>query len=230
MDIGATLFLIGFLVVFGFLLYPAIQSSRKEKEGRQHTTQSLGFTRVNGNAELTNKIARLYNRAGSQNRYELRNVSSKALPDGTMYLFDLVDTSGDDDSWTERQAVAVVSPYLKLPHFAFFPKADQKYALSGLANRIVEWGMTKIGTPLAFPEFPAFNERYVVTSIEPDLARGFLDDRIAQFFSRTQMYMVHAMSDIFTFAEMDPRFDTTDLNSMSQRINRTMDIYRVLQK
>jgi hypothetical protein len=230
MDVAATLFLVGFLVVFGFLLYTAIQSSHKEKEGRQRTIQSLGFTPVDADAELTNKIVRLYKHPGSQSRYELRNVSRKELPDGSMYLIDLVDTSGDDDSIKERQAVAIVSPYLKLPQLAFFPKADQKYALSGLANKIVEWGMTKMGTPMAFADFPEFSERYVVTSNEPDLARGFLDDRVAQFFSRTQMYTVHAMGDVFTFSEMDPRFDTTDLNSMSQRINRAMDIFRVFQK
>jgi hypothetical protein len=230
MDPTVILFLIGFLFVFGWIVYMSIQSSRKEKETKRQVTQSLGFSSFEAGGSLAEKISSLYQRPWSKNNYQLRHVSRRLIPNGEMFLFDLVDTSGDDDSWTERQAVAIFSPSLKLPPFAFFPKSNQKYALSGLANRIVEWGMSKIGEPVAFPQYPALGERYVITSQDPDGLRLFMDESLARFFSQTEMYMLHAAGDIFTFAEMDPNFKTGDIQSMTRRVNRAMEIFRALQK
>jgi len=230
MDLTAALFLISFLAVFGWIIYISVQSGRKDKETKQQVAQSLGFFLIEADAALTEKISRLYFRSWSKNNYQLRHVSQRILPDAEMYLFDLVDISGEDDSWTERQAVAVVSTSLKLPPFAFFPKADQKFALSGLANLVVEWGLSKIGDPVAFPEYPALADRYVVTSQDSIRMRQFLDEPLARFFSQTEMYMLHAAGDMFTFAEMDPKFNTADLESMTRRTDRALEIFRALQK
>jgi len=230
MDLTAILFLIGFIVVFGWFLYTFTQSSRKEKETKQLITQSLGFSSFEADRSLAGKISSLYQRPGSKNNYQLRHVSRRLIPDGTMFLFDLVDRSGNDDSWVERQAVAIISPSLKLPPFALFPKSNPKYALSGLANQVVEWGMSKIGEPVAFPQYPALGERYVVTSQDPEGLRVFMDDSLARFFGQTEMYTIHAAGDMFTFAEIDPNFKTADIQSMTRRVNRAMEIFHALQK
>jgi hypothetical protein len=231
MDITGTLVIVGFLLFFGWMLYFAIQSSRKDVEKKQQIAQSLSFSPVEADPKLTGEIAELYRRPGSQTKYELRNVSRRMIPDGEIYLFDLVDTSGEDDSWAEKQAVAIVSPYLKMPPFNLFPKADQKYALSGLANKVLEWGMSFVGTPLDFPEYPEFDARYIVTSNEStDWVRGFFDQNLAHYFSRTQMFTLHAAGNIFTFSEMGANFDTSDQGVMSQRVNHALDIFRLLQK
>lgn len=230
MDLAAILFLIGFLFVFGGILYMSMQSSRKDKETKQLVTQSLGFASCEADGSLVEKISSLYQRPGSNPKYQLRHVSRNRIPNGEMFLFDLVDTSGEDDSWAERQAVAVISPALKLPPFAFFPKSNPKYALSGLANQIVEWGMAKIGESVALPQYPALGERYVITSQDADGLRLFMDESLARFFSQTEMYTIHAAGDMFTFAEMDPHFKTADIQSMTRRINRAMEIFRALQK
>jgi len=231
MDITGTLVIVGFLAFFGWMLYFAIQSSRKDVEKKQQIAQSLSFSPVEADPKLTGEIAELYRRPGSQTKYELRNVSRKLIPDGEIYLFDLVDTSGEDDSWAEKQAVAIVSPYLKMPPFTLFPKADQKYAISGLANKVLEWGMSFVGTPLDFPEYPEFDARYIVTSNEStDWVHGFFDQSLAQYFSRTQMFTLHAAGNIFTFSEMGANFDTSDQGVMSQRVNHALDIFRLLQK
>lgn len=231
MDMIGILVLLGFLVFFGGMVYFAISTTRRETEQKKQLAQSLGFSPVESDPKLTEKIAALYRRPGAQTRYELQNVSRRSIPDGEMYIFDLVDKSGDDDSWTERQAVAIVSPYLKLPPFTLYPKADQKYALSGLANKVLEWGMTFVGSPIPFPEYPEFNARYIVTSNESsDWVRGFFDQRLVDYFSRTQMFMLHGMDDIFTFSEMDFSRRPDIQENVSRRVNQTLDIFRVLQK
>jgi hypothetical protein len=222
---------LGFLLLFGFIVYFAITSGRKEKELRQQVSSALGFTPVEEDPAFANKIFRLYRRAGQENKFKLQYVFRKTIPDGEMFLFDLTDAAGEDESVIERQAVAIVSPYLKLPQFAFFPKADSKYALSGIANKVVEWGMSKMGTVIAFPEYPEFGARYVVTS-EDDLglARGFFDERLVLYFSRTQLYMLRGAGDLFTFAEMDTKFKAGEQENVNRRINRALEIFRVLQK
>jgi hypothetical protein len=231
MDIAGILILVGFLLFFGGMVYFAIQASRKDVEEKQQIAQSLGFSSVEVDPKLTGEIAALYRRPGAQTRYELRNVFRRVIPDGEMYLFDLVDTSGEDDSWTEHQAVAIVSPRLNMPPFTLFPKADQKYAFSGLANKVLEWGMSFVGVPIEFPEYPEFDARYIVTSNEStDWAHGFFDQYLAQYFSRTQLIMLHAAGNIFTFSEMGANFDTKGQSVMSQRVDRALNIFRLLQK
>lgn len=126
--------------------------------------------------------------------------------------------------------MALISPSLNLPSFTLFPKASQLYALSDLANRIVEWGMSKIGEPVAFPQFPALTERYVIASPDPDGLRRFMDEPLARFFSQTEMYTLHTAGDMFTFAELDPHFKTPDPQSMTRRVNRALEIFRALRK
>ncbi len=167
MDLTAVLVLIGSLFVFGWMFYMLFQSSRKEKEIKQQVAQSLGFSPIEPDANLTEKICNLYRRTWTNKSYELRHVARRVIPEGEMFLFDLLDASTEDYSPIERQAVAVISPALNLPPFTLFPKASQQYALSDLANRIVEWGMSKIGEPVAFPRFPALTERYVIASPNP---------------------------------------------------------------
>ena len=231
MDILGVLVLVGFVLFFVGMLYFAIQINRKEVEKKQQTAQSLGFSPVTADPKLTAEIAELYRRPNAHTTYEMRNVSRKVIPDGEIYLFDLVDTYGSDDSWLERQAVAIVSPYLKIPPFTLFPKADQKYALGGLANKVLEWGMSFVGTPLDFPEYPEFDARYILSSEEgTDWVRGFFDQRLAQYFSHTQMFKLHAGGNVFTFSEMGANFDANDQNVMSQRVNHALDIFRLMQK
>ena len=231
MDIIGDLVLLGFLLFFGGMIYFTIQSSRKDVEIKQQTAQSLSFSPIQADPKLTGEIAKLYRRPRSHANYEIRNVSRRVIPDGEMYLFDLVDTSGEDDSWLERQAVAIVSPYLNMPPFVLFPKTDQKYMLSGLVNKVLEWGMSFVGTPVEFSDYPEFNARYILASEEStDWIRGFFDQDMAQYFSRTQMFTLHAAGNIFTFSEMGTNFDTRDQGIMSQRVNHALDIFRLLQK
>jgi len=230
MDVLSILFLLGFLLVFGLIVYLAVTSGRKDFQRKQELAQQAGFAPIVVEPNLVNRLSRLYHRPGAQNKYELRNAFRRVIPEGEMYLFDLVETSSDEDSYSENQAVAIISTSLALPQFTCFPKADPKYALSGVANKILEWGMTKVGTPIAFPESPEFQSRYILTSEDdPNLVRRFFEQGLVQFFSRTQMYMLHGMGNIFTFSEMGPQFKKPDQDSLSRRVNRALEILRQFQ-
>lgn len=229
MEFASILILIVFLAIFGGMIYLAFRSNANDRKAKFELASQMGFAPNEVSPALVIKFSQLYQRSGRE-KFELRNVFKRKLSVGEMYIFDLVETSGEDASWTETQAVAIVSPYLKLPHFTLFPKADEKYALSGVANRILEWGMSFVGKPISFPNAPEFNSKYVTSSNEPEMTRTFMDESLLRYFSQTQMYILHAMGDIFTFNEMDPKLKKMDQEGMSRRINRAMEIYRVLQK
>lgn len=221
------------LLAFTGLLIFSIRAGRKTKQAQAQIAQTLGVTPVEPDETLLAQIAAVYPAAKSADkpRYSLHNVSRRALPDGELFLFDLVDRDIESDSWIERQAVAIRSNRLRLPPFQMFPKVDTaKYGLGGLANAIVEWGAAQAGTPMSFPEFPTLQARYAVTSTDPEAARRFFDEDKARYFAKTEYYNLHAGGNLFTFAEMLPGFKTSDPAQMTQRINRALEMYRLFQE
>ncbi len=232
METVTLLVLLFILLAFTALLIFSIRAGRKTRQVQAQIAQTLGVTPVEPDKTLLAQIAAVYPtaKAADKPRYSLHNVSRRALPDGELFLFDLVDRDIESDSWIERQAVAIRSENLRLPPFQMSPKVDAaKYGLGGLANALVEWGAAQAGTPVPFPEFPAFQARYAVTSSDPEAARRFFDEDKARYFAKTEYYNVHAGGNLFTFAETLPGFKPSDPAQMTQRINRALEIYRLFQ-
>jgi hypothetical protein len=227
LGLTSALIVAAFLLLLGLLIYQASQASHRDAQRKLHLAHHLGFAPCEADAALAARISRLYWRGG---KYQLRNVFCKIVGDGEIYLFDLVDRSSEDDSWTEQQAVAILSSHLKLPCFSLFPKVDEKYLLSGLANRVLEWGMSARGGMVKFPEFPEFNARYIVTSDESDATRQFLDERLAQYFAQIQMCRLQAGGDIFTFSNVVPRFRAANQDGIARRVECAMEIFRLLMR
>jgi hypothetical protein len=238
MDTTGTLVLVGFLLLvvvslllFGWMGNLVIQAGGREEKKQRQTAHSLGFSPVKASPKLTAEIVELYRRPGSS-KYFLGNVSRRMIPDGEMYLFDLLDFSGEGIDCMEHQSVAIVSPYLKMPSFTLFPKADQKYyMLSKLSNKVQEWWMSFVGAPVEFPEYPEFDACYLLTSKESsDWVRGFFDQNLVNYFSHVQKFRLHAAGNIFTFSEKGINFYSNDQSVMSQRVNHALNIFRLMQK
>lgn len=220
------------LVFFAGVVALAITVSRQEKSSKGRVAQSLGLTPVSGPDEvLVEHMVRLYRTPWATSRYELRNVSHRNLPDGELFLFDLVDTSGDSDSTAENQDVAIRSPALCLPPFTLFPKVDAgRYSLGRLANRVLEWGVSRMGTAVRFPEYPAFEARYVVSSNHPEAVQQLFSGEKARYFANTEFYTLHADGNLFTFAEIGPGLKVSDPAHVSRRIQRALEIYRLFRR
>ena len=219
------------LLVFAGLIVFSITNARQQKQAQAQMAQTLGLTPVEPDETLLAQISALYQTPGNKPRHSLHNVTRRKLPDGELFLFDLVDRDGESDSWLERQAVAIRSDTLRLPPFQIFPKIDaEKYALGALANAIVEWGVSKVGTPVQFHEFPAFQARYTLTSTDPEAVRRFFHEDKARFFARTEFYELRAAGGLFVFTEIQPGLKVNDPAQITNRINRALDIYRLFQE
>jgi hypothetical protein len=231
METVTILVLLLILLVFAGMVIFSITTSRREKQARAQMAQTLGLTPAKPDETLLAQVSALYRTKGNTPRHSLHNVTRRKLPDGELFLFDLVDRDIESDSWIEHQAVAVRSDTLRLPPFQLYPKVDaQKYALGNLANTIVEWGVSKTGTPVKFPELPAFEACYAVTSTDPEAARRFFSEDKARYFANTEYYTLHAADNLFVFSEIEPGFKANDQSHLTRRIKRALEIYRLFQK
>lgn len=223
MELFVPIFLLVFVVAGAFIAIQVAQFYGRQNTLRQFT-QSLGFSPVEATKELTLKISRLYDTPGSKNAYEMQKVSHKSMPDCEVYLFDLVEISGGENTVKERQAVAIVSPTLKLPQFIFIPK------LNTILTAILERSLSGWGKLLDFPQFPALNSRYLIISREPELAYSFINENLAASLAKTKSHTLYAAGNIFTFSEFHESNTIIDPESMKFRIHLALEIFRKLQK
>jgi len=168
------LLVFGGLLLFGLLISYAVQYSKNKEEQRGQIIQSLGFTPLEVSATLTERINNFYNWDESKPKVALNNISRKMLPDGEMYLFDM------EDSDTEKQNIAFLSPELALSQFWIFPRIEIGNTTGKLMNKALVWVISKIKTPIDFSEVPEFQKHYIVCSSDPDSTRRFLDANLLQ--------------------------------------------------
>ncbi len=214
-----------------------IRARRREQETKAQISRSLGFAPIQSTPELRGKIAHLYcalrtdRNNVDESKYELENVAVRHMPDCDLYIFDLVDSSGGETSYPEQQAVAVVSPHLSLPAFMMFPKADMDGSVAKLGNQFLGWIFSRLGSPVEFPEFPEFENKYLVSSPEPDGTRRFLDaDKLHQL-ARTRLLSVHACGDLFTLSRMEEiTARSTAPGMIGERVDLALHLFSVWQK
>ena len=227
--------IVGFLALFGGIVYWMIRSEKDTQERKLRFSQVLGFTPAAPAPELIEKITRLYQSVRFEkdrqvgDRYELQNVSTKRILEGEMVLFDLIDTSGEDDSHLENQAVAIHSPDLDLPPFLLFPKTDQEGALANAANKVLSWLVAVVGDPVDFSDHPAFERRYLVSSSEPEAVRNFLDETKIRRLLGTSLLTLHAGGDIFSLSRIEMGAQPLSQEVLSDRVNQALSLFSVFQ-
>lgn len=225
------------LVIGGAGILWIIRSQRKERETKLRISQSLGFTpMLQPTPEILGKIAHLYHAIRTdlnnpdEDKYQLENVATKRMPDGDLFIFDLVDTSGNETSYPEQQALAVVSPHLDLPAFMIFPKADIDSSLTNLGNRFLSWVVSRLGNVVEFPQFPEFRNKYLVSSPDPDATRQFLDESKLHHLASTRLLNVHACGDVFSLTKMAIGANSLTEEMMRERVALALNLFSVWQK
>ena len=230
------LVVLGILLLFGLLVVYIIYSERKGRAAKIELSRSLGFSPIDPEPELIQKIVWLYQNLRknghppADDQFQLQNVACKRLPDYDLFIFDLLNRSGDEDSYTEDGALAVVSPHLKLPTFMVFPKADIDGKLSLMGNKFLTWIFTKVGNPIGFPECPEFERRYLVSSPDPAGTRLFLNESRLHQMAKTRLMSIQAGGDLFTVSRVDQftkPVNDNDKETMSTRIQLARDVFLI---
>ncbi len=217
------------LLLFILVVYFMITSARKEKAAKAQLAFALGFSSCAPDPALLEQILSLYpNRQLSQCRFD--NLFRKPFPDGDIYLFDLTDTSGNDSTQVEDQAVAVLSPHLDLPPLMIYPLADIQGWAANLANRVMRFVAGKIGSPVEFPEVPEFQKKYLLSSWDPESARQFFEPQMLRQLAQTSLLSIEARGNLFILSSLDPAHRKLDQQVLSSRVNQALEIYTILQQ
>jgi len=219
--------------LFALIVAWMILAERKSRTAQRQALQSLGLSPLEPSPELAQQIAQLYQNIRKQRlnskaeAYELRHVFGKRIQDGELFVFDLINRSGNEDSVTENQAVAIRSTHLHLPPFMIVPKSDIPGLPSDLGNKLLAWVVERFGNLVEFPQAPEFTQRYLVSSPEPEAVRQFLDETRLRRLAKTRLVGVHAGGDIFTLSRMDMMSKTDTRQLLSERIDQAQAVYTI---
>jgi hypothetical protein len=165
--------LVVILVIAGFVLIILlmVRGEKNRWSARKRELSNLGFTEVAlPSQHMAERLERLYRRSPKQ-KFDLRHLFEKPAYRGTFYYFELVETSGDDNTWLGANAVAVFSPDLRLPraHIAgrmsFKGKAGSMVGgwMVSMAEKVVGWAGRQGGyTRMNVGDHPSVDEKLIV--------------------------------------------------------------------
>lgn len=227
MEMLAPFLVIGVVALFGILAIFLIRKEKAEKNQKTQIALTLGFTPIEADLRFTDRIRLLYKKKWGKTNFILQNVSLKRIPDGEMYLFDLVNTAGEDENITEDQAIAVLSRYLDLPEFTIFPQVDIEGVGGQFANTLLRWMVSKTGNPIDFSDHPEFQKRYLVSSPDEQGTRRFFDDRKLRMLAQVKLIGIHASGDLFVLSKFNQDNQSNPRDTISERVSQAMDIFQI---
>lgn len=174
------IFLIGGFVTLLFFL---INKQKLRKISQLKTLSAMGFVRVDRDLALVTGILQGLSRESDSTSIRIENLFLKALPDGKLYLLDIVDRSDSEKMPFGELAVLMISHNMNLPRFSIYPKLSLQGRLGNLTNTLLETVYSKIGTVVEEWGDELFEDRYVVITDFEDEVRGVLTTRVIERFN-----------------------------------------------
>jgi hypothetical protein len=157
------------ILIFAGILFLMIRASRKSLEEKTRRAKKLGFEPLAETPpDLLYRVEDLF-KSREKQTLEIRDVFQRRELDRTLYIFDLVDTSGDDDSWLGSEMIGIISQDLALPRFSLttIPSFERDRGLGklmdGLLDKVLNFAAKHQNmVRIEFPEKPGFDGRFVV--------------------------------------------------------------------
>jgi hypothetical protein len=156
-----------------------ILNARRKQKAREVFLAGLGFARVPVSPKFFERVDLIYRRTPNQ-RFRMDALFEKQTPQGSFFVFDLVETSGEDNTWLANGSVAVVSPDLRLPHLHISgrPQLGGKVGtwMAGAAEKVIDWAASRAGmSRVDLSEYIELDERLMAIATDASIAQEFLD-------------------------------------------------------
>ena len=203
LQMGSVVILVFGIVFFGLMAVSLIFVVRKNR-ARKESLVEMGFEPVDpSDSTLYQKIVSIH-QGHARQKLALRNVFRRGIPWGDMYLFDLLETSGSENSYLGTGVLAVVSSELHLPIFQLMPQPGMTSTKAGFlaqaAGKILQWAVSQSGlVRVSFPEYAQFERSYMVLGCdENELRQFFTEGRINGLVNMDRRYQIEAGNDLFT--------------------------------
>jgi hypothetical protein len=228
---GMSVFLILTILVFiGIVAYYSMSTNKRDSNHRAEVASSLGFRPTSGESYniLMQRLAEINPRLG-RSYMELHNVFTKDIPEGSLFLYDMWNTSGEKNSIVHNQALALIVPQLAIPRFVISSKMMSRGVIATLANNIFTWVFQNTMPIVDFPDYPEFNSHFTIASSDAAAFRNILDHcAVEQLRMHGDLFLAGG-KDTMLFSPMVTRLRgvkrDTDLND---RINAGLDIIRAI--
>jgi hypothetical protein len=226
-----SIFLILTILAFvGIVAYYSISTTKRDTVHRAEVASSLGFQPASGESYslLMQRLAEINPRLG-RSYMELHNVFAKEIPEGSLFLYDMWNTSGEKNNIVHNQALALIVPQLSLPRFIISSKMMSKGLIATFANNIITWVFQNTMPIVGFPDYPEFNNRFTVAASDAQAFRNILD--------RSAMDQLRSHGDVFLAGGKDTLLYSPMLTrnkgvkhdtDLSDRITAGLDIMQAL--
>jgi hypothetical protein len=193
---------LGFLVAIGLAVALLVRRGRQDREAKRTLAETLGFQPLDPvPAELSGQIFVLHLRVAGQ-RFSLRNVFARNLPEGQFYLFDLWEEGSESTSRVEQCAMAVVSPGANLPRFTVSPRLELPGTIGGLAGRLTDWMAKQFGPEIVTDQVE-FEAHYLLTGQDEAAVRAAVSSDLLAYLGQSPSLGVQAGGNLFSVAAMD---------------------------
>ncbi len=195
--IGTIGLLILALVILAFFLLIGIRQNQKDRALKRSLGQGLGLRPVTQiTQELTRQITSVHPH-GQNHVLELRNVFSKALPQGELYLFDLWESRSGYRGYAQECAFGVTSSAANLPRMSLFPRSDVPGKPAGPLSPILTWALSPSEPEIRLGQ-PGFEARYLLTGGPDSAVRAALKPALIDYLVKTPPLLLRAREHTFT--------------------------------
>ena len=223
---GWLVFVSIFVLASALVIYFKLKS-RKEAIRQKQKILGMGFREIDppDPAFVANLIRLSQMTPGQLN---VSNVFYRRDLECELYLFDMWDTTGEDD--VHNGGVAILSDQLHLPRFTLIPRIPSEGGLSDLANSLLD----KIPIPgiknIPIENDPQFARNYRLLGKDEDDVRHFFDETKLRILDDTSYWMIEAEGNMFIFdkQKLDPAHKKIN-NPVEERIRDAMTAFQILR-
>jgi hypothetical protein len=212
---------IAVILIFAGIVYAIIRTSRKSHQIKLQQLSYLGFQLLEEpHPTLQDRVEQVYRLRG-KGEISLRDVYYRRELDQDLYIFDMINTSGDD-SEMGTEVFGVISRELALPRFSIttLPGFSKEGLVGSMMDKLLDKVMDLAGryqgfSRLEFPDQPGLDDRFVIF--------GQDEYALRELVSRISLPSLQQDSLIYTVAGSGD-FLTVDFNYSSSAETHKMNL------
>lgn len=192
-----TLFVFGMIIFFVW----AFIRDRRNKTRNAGEAVNMGYVALQPVPGLISRIYMVYG-SPKVDRFELQNAFYKRIPEGDLYLFDIVtqytDKYQEAGSSHAPRVFALVAPGLSLPQFSVFPHVAVGGMVGQVFNQLFSQAISADQPPIPFGTSIGFANRYQVAGMDEFAIGQVLTPDKLERISRYENLVIKAGGDVIT--------------------------------
>lgn len=212
--------------ILAVILFFAINRQRMQQINRLKNIASLGFVRADQEVERISDLVSEFKRNSDSAQVEVKNLFYKVVPDGKIYLLDVVDHSEGEQTPFGEMAVLIQSKQLSLPRFSIYPKLMVDGMLGNLVAVFLERLYAKLGQKIEDWHDPEFERNYVVIGENETAIREVLNGTLLDYINGLRGFVIEFNRDMILLNQFGADVEKDQI----QNLNRLVSTGNALQR